>query len=511
MPIRLSIPGRPQEESTPRHTHSRFVASSARRERFQESEDESQITEELRFDNDEESGDDYAEQLEQQLEMDHPDPSTQLARSPHVVSATRGGGRGGRGRRSCTVSIGDRGRFVVGAEGSSTTAARRARKRRKGEDDSWLVKEPVPGGPTSGDVIPSFGGHIARAIWEGRSRIPLKCHVRSKVCGELLQYRREQGADKIWSHGGVAFNSIFTHCLRATPSRVLQTRLTGFLFMLLGATLFCDKSGHMLRPRNIVEAREPGRMHEYSWGSAALAYLYRQLGVASRADGHQLSGCMTLLQAWIYEYFPVFRPHRERHVVPPGSPRAAMWSVRQESRDLSRLVRLRARLDRLTGREVEWLPYGADPYDAPGCQRTTLMGLVRYGDIIEPYMPDRVVRQLGCAQPIPLPITRPDHAYRPSRSKDYAVRMPASACYNAWVSFPRGSRLRPDDYLFPVQPWDCEPQDEYDRCFSTHSHVIMSAGGIVPQGHSDLPDRTAADHLLTQVFRRLAPFFDGVD
>ncbi|KAL2899207.1 Protein MAINTENANCE OF MERISTEMS [Bienertia sinuspersici] len=157
-----------------------------------------------------------------------------------------------------------------------------------------------------------------------------------------------------------------------------------------------------------------------------------------------------------------------------------MWSVRQESRDLSRLVRLRARLDRLTGREVEWLPYGADPYDAPGCQRTTLMGFVRYGDIIEPYMPDRVVRQLGCAQPIPLPITRPDHAYRPSRSKDYAVRMPASACYNAWVSFPRGSRLRPDDYSFPVQPWDCEPQDEYDRWFSTHSHVIVSAGGIVP-------------------------------
>ncbi|KAL2928558.1 Protein MAINTENANCE OF MERISTEMS [Bienertia sinuspersici] len=412
--------------------------------------------------------------------MDHPDPSTQLARSPHVVSATRGGGQGGRGRRSCTVSIRDR--------GSSTTAARRARKWRKGEDDSWLLKEPVPGGPTSGDVIPSFGGHIARAIWEGHSRIPLKFHVRSKVCRELLQYRREHGADKIWSHGGVAFNSIFTHCLRATPSRVLQTRLTSFLFMLLGATLFCDKSGHMLRPRNIVEAREPGRMHEYSWGSAALVYLCRQLGVASRADGHQLSGCMTLLQAWIYEYFPVFRPHRERHVVPPSSPRAAMWSVRQESKDLSRLVRLRARLDRLTGREVEWLPYGADPYDAPGCQRTTLMGFVRYGDIIERYMPDRVVRQLGCAQPIPLPITRPDHAY----------------------GHP-GSRLRPDDYSFPVQPWDCEPQDEYDRWFSMHSHVTVSVDGIVPQGYSDLPNRTAADHLLTQVLRRLAPFFDGVD
>ncbi|KAL2940999.1 Protein MAIN-LIKE 1 [Bienertia sinuspersici] len=227
-------------------------------------------------------------------------------------------------------------------------------------------------------------------------------HLRTYVSELLAIDPHRLTVDNIWWHGGVAFNSIFIHYLRATPSRVLQTRLTRFLFMFLGGTLFCDKSGNMLRPRHLAEAREPGMMNEYSWGSAALAYLYRLLGVASRADGHQLSGCMKLLQAWIYEYFPVFLPQRERHAVPPDSPRAAMWSVRQESKDLSRLVSLHARLDRLTGRE-------------------DLMGFVRYRDIIELYIPDRVVRQLGCAQPIPLPITRPDHAYRPSRSKDYAV------------------------------------------------------------------------------------------
>ena len=36
------------------------------------------------------------------------------------------------------------------------------------------------------------------------------------------------------------------------------------------------------------------------------------------------------------------------------------------------------------------------------------MGLIRYRDIIEPYMPDRVLRQLGYVQVIPVDILTPD-------------------------------------------------------------------------------------------------------
>ncbi|CAN0907803.1 hypothetical protein LINGRAHAP2_LOCUS24997 [Linum grandiflorum] len=31
--------------------------------------------------------------------------------------------------------------------------------------------------------------------------------------------------------------------------------------------------------------------------------MYRELGKASRANSKKSSGCMTLLQSWIYEYF----------------------------------------------------------------------------------------------------------------------------------------------------------------------------------------------------------------
>ncbi|XP_074277498.1 protein MAINTENANCE OF MERISTEMS-like [Silene latifolia] len=50
------------------------------------------------------------------------------------------------------------------------------------------------------------------------------------------------------------------------------------------------------------------RVGSYAWCAACLAYLYLQLGTASRRDGTGVSGCLPLLQAWIYEYFPKFQP-----------------------------------------------------------------------------------------------------------------------------------------------------------------------------------------------------------
>ena len=40
--------------------------------------------------------------------------------------------------------------------------------RSRGSDESWLLREPAPGGPVVIDLIPSFGGHIALDIWHGK-------------------------------------------------------------------------------------------------------------------------------------------------------------------------------------------------------------------------------------------------------------------------------------------------------------------------------------------------------
>ncbi|CAI0459692.1 unnamed protein product [Linum tenue] len=51
-------------------------------------------------------------------------------------------------------------------------------------------------------------------------------------------------------------------------------------------------------------------LREYVWGAGALAYLYSQLGIASREEAKGLAGSLTLLQCWIYDHFPTLRASR---------------------------------------------------------------------------------------------------------------------------------------------------------------------------------------------------------
>ena len=90
-----------------------------------------------------------------------------------------------------------------------------------------------------------------------------------------------------------------------------ETAYKVFLFCLLGGTLFQDRSAD--RSRHLGWEYFMGSMSdvpEYAWGAGALAWLYRELGKASRAAAKAMSGCVTLLQSWIYEYFPGVRPPR---------------------------------------------------------------------------------------------------------------------------------------------------------------------------------------------------------
>ena len=90
--------------------------------------------------------------------------------------------------------------------------------------------------------------------------------------------------------------------------RRIECAVRGYLLFLLGCTLFVDKSGTRVSIAYLSLLRRLDRVSSYAWGAAALAYLYRRLGVASRSSVRQISGYMTLLQAWIYEHFPFLSP-----------------------------------------------------------------------------------------------------------------------------------------------------------------------------------------------------------
>ncbi|KAL2924704.1 Protein MAINTENANCE OF MERISTEMS, partial [Bienertia sinuspersici] len=183
-------------------------------------------------------------------------------------------------------------------------------------------------------LLRSFAAHVASYIWDNKKRDVLICHTRSLACEKLKAWSKEffePTEDELgnlglknlidqrhYVGGGITMESIFLAC-RDEDDRAPETR-----------------------------AIDLETVKGYAWGAATLAYLYRQLGIASRNGCRVLTGCMTLLQAWIYEYFPCLRPHQERLVTLPNQPRAMQWNVLCEPKTIQHVNSFHSRLDFLT-------------------------------------------------------------------------------------------------------------------------------------------------------------------
>ncbi|XP_065851053.1 protein MAINTENANCE OF MERISTEMS-like [Euphorbia lathyris] len=277
-----------------------------------------------------------------------------------------------------------------------------------------------------------------------------------------------------YSSGGIRAASVMDYC---RGDRIPETQAIAWTWLMLGSTLFVDKSGDHIRPSCLLEVQDSAAgAVGLSWGSAVLAYLYCHLGIASRGDCGQMTGCLTLLQSWIYEYFPCFRPHREAVTVDPDLPRASMWpSISLEKSD-ERLRAFRAQIDRLTTDEVMWMSYGSDA--VTGTPRMVYARWIRYQDVIEPYMPGRCLRQLGYEQTIPRPILRPSKAVRPWASLKYRVDVPAVMVQDIWDSFPQSAVLRLSIFTPARTPSDCE--DQYMHWYTRHSHPRLLLEIVAP-------------------------------
>ncbi|KAL2893654.1 Protein MAIN-LIKE 2 [Bienertia sinuspersici] len=347
----------------------------------------------------------------------------------------------------------------------------------------------MPGGPADGSVIPSFAAHVASYIWDGKERDVLVCHTRSSACEKLKNWCKaivhvddESEDEELSSEDDI---EIRTMACRDEDDRAPETRAIGFLLVTLGSTLFVDKSGSRVRPANVLELVDLEIVRRYAWGTATLAYLYRQLGVASRNGCRALSGCMTLLQAWIYEYFPCFRPHRERLVILPDAPRAAQWDVLCEPK-------------------VMWLPYGQQPYEAH--PRTLMTGFISHHGVIEPYLPERCLRQLGFQQIIPQKIPQPLRVYRGEDPKAYTVVWPDRVDEMCWSMFPRGFSLLASQFT-PAVPRSASTAD-YIGWYQTFSHpwIVNDRDVVQPYG----PDATVGEYWMAEFSQKAGFIFDPI-
>uniref|UniRef100_A0A8I6WRK2 Aminotransferase-like plant mobile domain-containing protein n=1 Tax=Hordeum vulgare subsp. vulgare TaxID=112509 RepID=A0A8I6WRK2_HORVV len=214
----------------------------------------------------------------------------------------------------------------------------------------------------------------------------------------------------------------FAHCPEDADYEVIQRYARVYMWYVISRTIFADGTGKnapwmWLKALTVFD-------NKFSWGLAALAYLYRQLDDACRRttkDGG-VGGCMLLLSVWSWERLPVGRPKSSQwntwddHGNPVRQPTwAYKWDLVSEVVSEVNLLykQYTNEMDSLTPKQVEWEPYGVGPNfgDAhkfelnPLCVQERHLWLMRCPLIcnwaFEFHLPHRVMHQFGYFQPQP--------------------------------------------------------------------------------------------------------------
>ncbi|CAL9019639.1 unnamed protein product [Prunus brigantina] len=119
-------------------------------------------------------------------------------------------------------------------------------------------------------------------------------------------------------------------CFRHKFRGVHHVFARAYLLYLLGCTLFVDKTSTRVQIVYLRLLRDLDSVAGYSWSYGCLAWLYRQLGQASRFKVKQIIGYMTLLKPWVYEHMcGVVVPNHDLDYL-EVHPRALRWIPRRD-------------------------------------------------------------------------------------------------------------------------------------------------------------------------------------
>ena len=105
-----------------------------------------------------------------------------------------------------------------------------------------------------------------------------------------------------------------------TPKEFVQKYARFYILEMLGGTLFMDKSGDRISIMYLQFFDPISNGKKYSWGSAALSWLYRHPCKASEKTAKQIGGALLLVQLWAWARFPHICPmmRHPHQALPPG-------------------------------------------------------------------------------------------------------------------------------------------------------------------------------------------------
>ncbi|KAF7843630.1 serine/threonine-protein phosphatase 7 long form-like protein [Senna tora] len=203
----------------------------------------------------------------------------------------------------------------------------------------------------------------------------------------------------------------------------LQQFTRAYIMRLIGGFLMPDTSGNWVQLRYLPLLQDLAGARRYSWGSAVLAFLFREMCIATRHDMVNIGGCMHLLHVWVWDRFPLLAPkiikgrhplrlsqENELEMYPIPPPLGFRWTdyrgLKASSMDL--VASYRRTIDQMFDDDIVWQPY--DPHVCQGhippyCREgneiwRAHVPLICF-HIVEWQQPDRVMRQFGLQQRIP--------------------------------------------------------------------------------------------------------------
>ncbi|RYR60943.1 hypothetical protein Ahy_A04g018030 [Arachis hypogaea] len=203
----------------------------------------------------------------------------------------------------------------------------------------------------------------------------------------------------------------FGECPEGADEATVRRFARAYIMMLLGTQLLADKSGNRIHIRWLPYVARLEEIGGYSWGSAALAWLYRCMCRVANRHFVKLAGPLQLLQSWIFWQFPKFRPNGYDLF---SWPLASRWSgynpgVSEKGRQVQ-MTRLR--IDMLQPKDFIWMPYSTPDVvqvvhpEVLEPRHTALWRSVTsliYFAVVEWHQVDRVLPQFGGVQACPRP------------------------------------------------------------------------------------------------------------
>ncbi|XP_075674774.1 serine/threonine-protein phosphatase 7 long form homolog [Castanea sativa] len=238
------------------------------------------------------------------------------------------------------------------------------------------------------------------------------------VCDKFLGFRPVNNQRKELHGQMILIQRLLEAVANPLPPNATEDQLHKYarcyILVLLGDTIFMDKSGdrvHLMWVQQLEDLRNPRR---YSWGSACLAWLYRELCRASDKKANQIGGCLLLVQYWAWARFPYLCPTVE-HGPPVGAygppvrgPLSLKWLWVSNKKNMPAhifLDKYREQIASMLPGQVMWQPYEVELEDLlPWCVAgravwTAIVPLVCF-HLVEKHTSDRVVRQFGMIQEI---------------------------------------------------------------------------------------------------------------